>query len=90
MVAKENYEKTKAKEMLALVEQYISAQDKKPIAEKLNKIADEIYYKKRSEVSQAMIDVSLALHSFTKAALSGGRFQDFEEFVPDLREIIEG
>ena len=90
MVAKENYEKTKAKEMLALVEQYISSPDKKPIAEKLNKIADEIYYKKRSEVSQKMIDVSLALHSFTKAALSGGRFQDFEEFVPDLREIIEG
>ena len=90
MVSKENYEKTKAKEMLALVEQYISAHDKKPIAEKLNKIADEIYYKKRSEVSQKMIDVALALHSFTKAGLAGSRFQDFEEFVPDLREILVG
>ena len=90
MVAKENYEKTTAKAMLALVEQYISASDKKPVAEKLNKIADDVYYKKLGNVSQKMIDISLALHSFTKAGLSGGRFQDFEEFVEELREIIEG
>jgi len=87
---KEDYEKTKAKEMLSLVEQYISSSDKKPIAEKINKISDEVYYKKREMVSQKMIDVSLALHSFTKAGLAGSRFQDFEEFVPDLREILEG
>lgn len=85
---KENYEKTKAKEMLSLVEQYISASDKKPIAEKLNKIADEVYYKNSSLVSQKMIDVALALHSFTKAGLAGSRFQDFEEFVEDLREMV--
>ena len=89
-MVKENYEKATAKQMLSLVEQYISASDKKPIAERLNKIADEVYYKRRNEVSQKMIDLALALHSFTQAALSGGRFQDFEEFVPDLREIIEG
>ena len=86
---KENYEKTKAKEMLSLVEQYISSSDKKPFAEKLNKIADEVYYNNSEKVSQKMIDVALALHSFTQAALSGGRFQDFEEFVGDLREILE-
>ena len=90
MVKKEDYEKSVAREMLSLVEQYISSSDKKQIAEKLNKIADEVYYKKKDLVSQKMIDISLALHSFTKAALSGGRFQDFEEFVPDLKEVIEG
>ena len=81
MVAKEDYEKSKAKEMLSLVEQYISASDKKPIAEKLNKISGDVYYKNRSKVSQEMIDISLALNSFTQAGLSGGRFKDFEEFV---------
>ena len=86
---KEDYEKKTAKEMLNLVEEYIRISDKKPIAEKLNKIADEVYYKKRNEVSQRMVDVALALHSFTQACLAGGRFQDFEEFVPDLKEIIE-
>ena len=89
-MVKENYEKATAKQILSLVEQYISSSDKKPIAEQLNKISDEVYYKKKDLVSQKMIDISLALHSFTKAALSGGRFQDFEEFVPDLREILEG
>ena len=88
-MVKENYERATAKQMLSLVEQYISSSDKKPLAEKLNKIADEVYYKKKDLVSQKMIDISLALHSFTKAALSGGRFQDFEEFVPDLKEILE-
>ena len=37
-----------------------------------------------------MIDIALALHSFTQAGLSGGRFQDFEEFVEDLKGVIEG
>ncbi|MEK6897869.1 MAG: hypothetical protein AABX28_00760 [Nanoarchaeota archaeon] len=87
---KNDYEKKTAKQMLELVEKYISSSDKKEIAEKLNKIADEVYYKNKAKVSQNMIDVSLALHSFTTACLAGGRFQDLEEFVPDLKEIIEG
>ncbi len=85
-----NYEKKTAKEMLSLVEKYNESLDKKPYAEKLNKISDEVYYKKRALVSQNMVDVSLAIHSFTKAALAGGPFQDFSEFVPDLMGIIEG
>ena len=84
-----NYEKKTAKEMLSLVEKYNESQDKKEFAEKLNKISDEVYYKKRKLVSQNMVDVSLAIHSFTKAALAGGPFQDFSEFVPDLMGIIE-
>ena len=84
-----SYEKKMAKEMLSLVEKYNEALDKKPYAEKLNKISDEVYYKKRASVSQNMVDISLAIHSFTKAALAGGPYQDFEEFVPDLGEIIE-
>ena len=87
-MVKNDYEKKTAKQMLSLVEQYIKSSDKKPLAEKLNKIADDVYYKRKDSVSQRMIDVALALHSFTKAALSGGRFQDLEEFVPDLKEII--
>jgi len=85
-----NYEKKTAKEMLSLVEKYNESLDKKPYAEKLNKISDEVYYKKREMVSQNMVDVSLAIHSFTKAALAGGPFQDFSEFVPDLMGIVEG
>ncbi len=77
MPKKEDYEKKTAKELLRLVEEYISSSDKKPIAEKLNKISDEVYYKNSGLVSQKMIDVSLALHSFTKAGLAGSRFQDF-------------
>ena len=84
------YEKKKAKEMLELVEKYNESSDKKTYAEKLNKISDEVYYKKRTMVSQKMVDIALAIHSFTKAALAGGPYQDFEEFVPDLGEILEG
>ena len=84
------YEKKKAKEILELVEKYNESSDKKTYAEKLNKISDEVYYKKRTQVSQKMVDISLAIHSFTKAALAGGPYQDFEEFVPDLGEILEG
>ena len=86
---KDDYEKMKAKEILSLVEQYISSSDKKPIAEKLNKISGDVYYKNKDKDSQEMIDLSLAINSFTQAALSGGRFQDFEEFAEDLRGIIE-
>jgi len=85
-----SYEKKVAKEMLSLVEKYNESQDKTSYAEKLNKISDEVYYKNRSKVSQKMVDISLAIHSFTKAALAGGPYQDFEEFVPDLGEILEG
>ena len=84
------YEKKVAKEILSLVEKYNEASDKKSYAEKLNKISDEVYYKKRTQVSQKMVDISLAIHSFTKAALAGGPYQDFEEFVPDLKEVIDG
>jgi len=84
------YEKKVAKEILSLVEKYNEASDKKSYAEKLNKISDEVYYKKRTQVSQKMVDISLAIHSFTKAALAGGPYQDFEEFVPDLGEVIDG
>ena len=85
-----NYEKKTARQMLDLIEQYIKSSDKKPLAEKLNKISGDVYYKNKDKVSQEMIDLSLAINSFTQAALSGGRFQDFEEFADDLREIIEG
>lgn len=85
---KNDYEKKVAKEMLSLVEKYNESSDKKPLAEKLNKISEDVHYKNKAKVSQKMIDVSLAIHSFTKAALSGGPYQDFEEFVPDLMEII--
>ena len=83
------YEKKVAKETLSLVEKYNGASDKKSYAEKLNKISDEVYYRNRAKVSQKMVDISLAIHSFTKAALAGGPYQDFEEFVPDLKEILE-
>lgn len=89
-MVKEDYEKKTAKEMLALVEEYIGSPNKKPIAEKLNKISGDVYYNNRSKVSQKMIDISLALNSFTQAGLSGGRFQDFEEFVEDLKGILDG
>ncbi|MEK6871403.1 MAG: hypothetical protein AABX16_00700 [Nanoarchaeota archaeon] len=83
------YEKEKAKELLALVNEYTSSNNKKEINAKLNDIAGELYYKKRLVISQAMIDVALAVHSFTQAAMSGGHFQPLDEFVSDLEEIIK-
>ena len=82
------YEKEKAKEMLKLVNEYTENKDKKESNKKLNTISEELYYKKREILSQEMIDVSLALHSFTQAAMSGGHFQDLTEFVPDLERVI--
>lgn len=82
-----NYEKEKAKEMLALIDEYTNSSNKKLVNEKLNKLADELYYKNKHLISQKMIDVSLAVHSFTQAAMTGGHFQDLDEFVPDLEEI---
>lgn len=82
------YEKEKAKEMLALINEYTSSTNKKPVNEKLNRLSEELYYKKRESLSQKMVDVALAVHSFTTAAMSGGHFQDLSEFVTDLKEII--
>ncbi len=84
-----NYEKEKAKEILALIGEYESSTNKAGINKKLNEISDELYYKKRDILSQQMIDVALAIHSFTTAAMSGGHFQPLDEFIPDLDEIIE-
>ena len=82
------YEKRKAKILLDLIEQYTKANDKIDVNKKLNQLADELYYKNRSSLSQKMIDVTLAIHSFTQAAMSGGHFQDLTEFIPGLKEII--
>ncbi len=90
MAIDKKYEKEKAREMLALINRYIEAGDKKEINKKINLLADELYYKNRSLLSQKMIDVALAVHSFTQAAMSGGHFQDLDEFVLDLEEIAEG
>lgn len=84
------YEKTKAKEMLTLINEYTDSSNKKPVNEKLNKLSDELYYKKREILSQKMVDVALAVHSFTTAAMSGGHFQDLSEFIIDLEEVIGG
>ena len=83
------YEKEKAKEMLKLVEEHESTDNNKEISIKIHQLADELYYKKREILSQPMIDVSLALHSFTQAAMSGGPTQPLDEFIPDLKDIIE-
>jgi len=85
-----NYEKKTAKEMLSLVEKYNESEDKKEISERLHKISGDVYYKNRGKASQKMVDVALAINSFTQAGLSGGKFQDFDEFVQDLMGIIEG
>ncbi len=83
------YEKEKAKELLDLVNEHTGVDDNKEISIKIHQLADELYYKKRETLSQPMIDVSLALHSFTQAAMSGGPSQPLDEFIPDLNEIIE-
>ena len=83
------YEKTKAKEMLSLINEYNTSKDKKSANQKLNQISDELYYKKKEILSQAMIDVALAIHSFTTAAMSGGHYQPLDEFIPDLQGIMD-
>lgn len=84
------YEKEKAREMLNLIEQYEAVENKKEINEDLNILSDELYYKKQSVLSQDMIDIALAIHSFTQAASSGGPIQPLDEFIPDLKKVIEG
>jgi len=83
------YEKEKAKALLVLIEEYTEYSNKQEINKKLNEIAGELYYNKRLVISQAMIDVALAIHSFTQAAMSGGHFQPLDEFIPDLQDIIK-
>lgn len=84
------YEKEKAKELLELIEEYTKNQNKIQKNKELNKISDELYNKNRAILSQEMIDVALALYSFTEAAMSGGPLQPLDEFIPDLKEIIKG
>lgn len=84
------YEKEKAKELLKLIEDYTKNNDKIKKNKEINKLADELYNKNRIIISQKMIDVALAVYSFTDAGMSGGPLQPLEEFIPDLKEIIEG
>ncbi|MAG02619.1 hypothetical protein CMI42_04740 [Candidatus Pacearchaeota archaeon] len=84
------YEKQKAKEMLDLINRYEESEEKRELNEKLYNISDELYNKNREKLSQQMIDVSLAVFSFTQAAMSGGPLQPLDEFIPDLKDIIYG
>jgi hypothetical protein len=36
-----------------------------------------------------MIDLALAVYSFTEAAMSGGPLQPLDEFLPDVKAILE-
>jgi len=81
------YEKQKAKELLILIDQYESTNQKKEINDDLYLLASELYHKNQTKLSQAMIDVSLAILSFTQAAKSGGHFQPLDEFITDLKMI---
>ncbi|MEK6914115.1 MAG: hypothetical protein AABW83_00535 [Nanoarchaeota archaeon] len=83
------YEKEKAKELLKLIEEYMKTQNKSEKNHEIHKLSDELYNKNRTILSQPMIDVSLALYSFTEAAMSGGPLQPLDEFIPDLNEIIK-
>lgn len=85
----EIFEKQKAKELLNLINEYSKSEYKKEINKKINKLSDELYNQKKEILSQKMIDVALALFSFTEAAMSGGHFQPLDEFILDLQEIIK-
>ena len=82
------FEKDMAKEILNLINQYNKLSDKKEVNKKLNELTHELYYKKQNIISQKMIDLALAILSFTTASLNGGHYQDLTEFIPDLEEII--
>jgi hypothetical protein len=84
------YEKEKAKVLLKLIEEYSKDQNKIQKNQEIHKISDELYNKNRAILSQPMIDVALAVYSFTEAAMSGGPLQPLDEFIPDLKEIIGG
>ena len=83
------YEKEKAKELLKLIEEYTKNQNKIQKNQEIHKLSDELYNKNRAILSQPMIDVSLAVFSFTEAGMSGGPLQPLDEFIPDLKMIIE-
>ena len=82
------FEKDMEKEKLNLINQYNKLSDKKEVNKKLNELTHELYYKKQNIISQKMIDLALAILSFTSASLKGGHYQDLTEFIPDLEEII--
>lgn len=84
------YEKEKAKEMLELIEKHEKINDNREISQKIHNLAQELYFKKQHQISQTMIDISLAVYSFTQAAASGGPTQPLDEFISDLRNVIEG
>lgn len=85
----ENYEKENAKELLDLIEIYEASEDKAESNKKIFELSDELYNKNREKLSQPMIDVSLAVYSFTEAGMSGGPLQPLDEFISDLKRIIE-
>ena len=82
------YENKVAKEILDLINQYINNSDKREPNRKLHLLTHELYYKKQHILSQKMIDIALAIFSFTTASLNGGHYQDLTEFIPDLQQII--
>ena len=86
----QEYEIENAKELLKLVEEYEQSSDKSESNKKIFELSDELYNKNRSRLNQPMIDVSLALYSFTEAGMSGGPLQPLGEFIPDIKAIIDG
>lgn len=84
------YEKEKAKQLLKLIEEYTKDKDKTGKNKEINELSDELYNKNRTIISQNMIDVALAVYSFTEAGMSGGPLQPLDEFIPDLKEVIDG
>jgi len=84
----EQYEQENAEQLLSLVEEYTNSEDKSESNKKIFELSDELYNKNRDRLSQPMIDVSLALYSFTEAAMSGGPLQPLDEFIPDLKAIL--
>jgi hypothetical protein len=82
------YEKEKAKELLKLIDEYTKAEDKTQKNKEINNISDELYNKNRTMISQNMIDVALALYSFSEAGMSGGPLQPLDEFIEDLKKVI--
>ena len=85
----EQYEKQKAQELLNLIELYEKSSDKSETNQKIFEVSDELYNRNRERLSQQMIDVALAVYSFTEAGMSGGPLQPLDEFIPDLKNIIE-
>ena len=83
------YEKENAQELLNLIEEYTNSEDKTETNKKIFNLSDELYNKNRTRLSQPMIDISLAVYSFTQATISGGPSQPLDEFIPDLKNILQ-